>query len=225
MNAAKPDRLLRVLLGWTAVTMIFVWLPLIRGLLDGASYQWGASYWGYRIRGAGTGGDYWLVAIQGLLGMSVLALGWRGARAPFHALLLAWHGVLGSNAIYAAVTSPESYRFRGDTMGIDVSLAWVGPLFFGGFLLLALWWVIRDCRSDGVRRAPAWGWANFAWLAILVLLLPVQFVLLRFGEPHGLTDKIGVVITIAQCLLLGRIFRPGRSGAQAGFLAEPALAA
>jgi hypothetical protein len=208
MIAQKPDRLLRILLGWTAVTFIFVWLPLIRGPMDGASYIWGASYWGLSVGGSGIGGDYWLLVVQGFVGLSILALGWRGARPPFHVLLLLWHGVLGTAAAYSAFKNPDQYRFRGDTLGIDVSLAWAGPLFFGSFFLLAVPWTFKDLRRGQRRIVPAWSRTNASWLAVLLALLPVQFVLLRFGQSHGLTDQIGVVLTIVQCLMLGRIFRP-----------------
>lgn len=211
MPNVRPDRLLRLLLGWTVVTLLLVWLPLIRGPMDGASYAWGASYWGVSVGGKGTGGHYWLLLIQGFIGIWILALGWRGARPPIHALLLLWHGVFATSAVYSAITHPEQYRFRGDTMGIDISLAWVGPLLFGGAFVAALLWTLLDLRRAGLRTAPPWTRTNTAWLAALVLLLPLQFALLRFGSPHGVTDRVGVVLTIAQCLLLGRIFRPARA--------------
>jgi hypothetical protein len=217
MLAQKPDRLLRIILGWTAVTMVFVWLPLIRGPMDGPSYLWGTSYWGLSVGGSGVSGDYWLLVVQGLVGLSILAIGWRGARPPFHLLLLLWHGVLGSSAVYAALRNPDQYRFRGDTLGIDVSLAWAGPLFFGGFFVLAVLWTLRDRRRRERRIVPPWTRANTSWLAVLLAMLPVQFVLLRFGEVHGLTDRIGVLLTIAQCLLLGRIFRPAAGRTSAPF--------
>jgi len=202
----KPDRLLRILLGWTVVTLVFVWLPLVRGAMDGVSYAWGTSYWGRSVGGVGVGGDYWLLVVQMVVGLAILWLGWRGARPPLHALLLIWHGVLGSSAVYSAVTDPDQYRFRGDTLGIDV--AWVGPLLFGGFFLLSLLWVTMDRRRVGSKSKPAWSRTNASWLGLLLLLLPVQFLLLRFGDVHGPTDQFGVVLTIIQCLLLGRIFRP-----------------
>ena len=212
MVSNKPDRLLRVLLTWTAITLVFVWLPLVRGPMDGDSYAWGTSFWGLHVGGRGVGGDYWLLVVQALAGLSILALGWRGARAPFHVLLLLWHGVLGSAAVYSAMTNPQQYRFRGDSLGIDVSLAWAGPLFFGGFFLLAVLWAAKDLRRGRSRATPARRPMNASWLAVLLLMLPVQFVLLRFGAVHGLTDQIGVILTIAQCLLLGRLFRPAAGG-------------
>lgn len=210
MLKERPDRLLRLLLGWTALTLLFVWLPLIRGLMDGASYAWGARYWGVAVGGAGMGGQYWLLLIQGFVGVWMLALGWRGARPPFHALMLLWHGVLATSSIYSAITHPDQYRFRGDTMGIDVSLAWVGPVLFGGFFLAAVRWTMRDLRRSGRRPVPRWTRANRIWAVLLALLLPLQFMLLRFGPPHGLSDQVGVVLTILQCLFLGWVFKPPR---------------
>ena len=208
---ADGERLLRLLLGWTAVTFIFVWLPLIRGLMDGTSYVWGTNYWGISVGGSGIGGEYWLLVIQGFLGMLILGLGWRGARPTSHGLLLLWHGVFGSSAVYSAITEPEAYRFRGDSLGIDVSIAWAGPLFFGGFFLLCIVWVHKDLRRGKLRIVPAWTRTNTNWLVILLAMLPVQFVLLGFWDEQPLTDQIGVVLTILQCLLLGRIFEPSAS--------------
>jgi hypothetical protein len=48
-------------------------------------------------------------------------------------------------------------------------------------------------------------------LAIALGLLPIQFVLLRFGEPHGTTDQIGVILTIAQWLFFNKVFAPHTS--------------
>lgn len=44
----------------------------------------------------------------------------------------------------------------------------------------------------------------------LAALLPMQLVLLRVGEPHGTTDQIGVLITIAQWFLLSVALAPSR---------------
>ena len=53
-----------------------------------------------------------------------------------------------------------------------------------------------------------WSQRNKKLLAAFFLLLPIQFVLLRFGEPHGTTDAIGVLLTIAQCPLLAAALYP-----------------
>jgi hypothetical protein len=198
MQSRKPDRLLKAILIWTAVTAITVWLPLIRGLMDGSTYQWGGEIWGFKVGGSGVGGDYWVLPLQAGFVLWLLYLGWRGAKQPFHWLLLLWHIPLGASAIYNSLRFPENYRFRGDTLGVDISLAWVGPLFFGGFALLSLVWVMRDLRQSQSRKLAPLQRINRVWLLAVLSLLPIQFLLLRFGEPHGTTDQIGVILTMAQ---------------------------
>jgi hypothetical protein len=129
---------------------------------------------------------------------------------PFHALLLLWLVPLGAGATWLTLTQPEDFRFQGDSLGIDISLAWAGPAIFGGFALLGIFWVIRDLRSGRRREAPPWMPIN-RWMGIaLAALLPIQFVLLRFGEPHGTTDQIGVILTILQWFLVGVALAPRR---------------
>lgn len=198
----KPDRLLKAILIWTMLTLIIVWLPLVRGLMDGESYEWGNAFWGFQFGGRGLRGDYWVLVLQAVFGLVLLYLGWRGARQPFHWLLLLWHIPLGLQATYNSLTSPEDYRFRGDTLGVDVSLAWVGPLLFGGFAVLSILWVVRDSKSGQTRAVPQRTLANRLLLLIAVSLLPIQFVLLRFGPPHGPGDQAGVILTMLQWVLI-----------------------
>ena len=53
--------------------------------------------------------------------MSLLFLGWRGGRQPFHWLLLGFHVPLAVAVTYAAATNPQDFRFEGATMGIEPS--------------------------------------------------------------------------------------------------------
>ncbi len=184
------------------ITLLVVWLPLVRGLMDGESYQWANSFWGFQLGGRGLHGAYWVLVLQAAFGITLLYLGWRGAQQPFHWFLLLWHIPLGVQATYDAISSPEDYRFRGDTLGVDVSLAWVGPLLFGGFALLSILWVIRDLGRGRERAVLQWNRANYILLLIAVSLLPIQFLLLRFGEPHGTTDQMGVILTMLQWVLI-----------------------
>lgn len=55
-SSGRSDRLLQGLLLWTALTTLVSWLPFVRGLFDGMSYQWGA----FGFSGRGTSGDYWV---------------------------------------------------------------------------------------------------------------------------------------------------------------------
>lgn len=200
----KPDPVLRVLLAWTALTTLTVWLPLVRSTMDGDTYEWALFSW----RGNGFHGDYWFPVLGSALALAIRWLGWRGARMPFHALLLAWVLPLGVAASYFSLTQPDEFRFKGDSLGIDISLAPVGLVLFGGSAALAVFWVARDLLSRRRLEAPPWTRTNKILGLSLLALLPLQLVLLRFGEPHGTTDQIGVLITIAQWLLVGMALKP-----------------
>jgi hypothetical protein len=208
MTAWRPNRLLKAILIWTAITLLLIWLPLVRGVMDGQSYAWGLSLWGPNFSGRGIEGDYWFVVLAAVVGLGLLYLGWRGAKPPFHWLLLMWHLPLAAGVTILSLRQAEDLRFRGDTLGIDVSLAWIGPLLFGGFALLALMWVVRDLRLRRQRSAPPWNRMNRALLATVIALIPAQFVLLRFGEPDGTADQAGVILTILQWVLLNLAFVP-----------------
>ena len=209
--AWRPDRLLRVVLVWTMITMVVVWLPLIRGLMDGASYEWGNSLWGISFRGNGLQGDYWILPLLATFSLSLLYLGWRGARQPFHWLLLAWNVPNAIEAAYLGIRFPERYRFQGDTLGVDVSLAWFGPAFFGLLALLSIAWVVRDLRRERDRQAPDWTRKNQVVLIATISFLPVQFVLLRIGADGDLLDVIGVLLTILQWVMVSLAFFPWRA--------------
>jgi len=208
MNTWRPDRLLRTILGLTALTFILSWLPMIRCLMDGASYTWGTAWWGLPVGGNGLGGWFLLLPAQVSLAVSILWLGWRGARLPFHWLLLGWHALLCSSFTMMAITEPESFRFQGDTAGIDISLAWFGPTLTGALMIASVVWVARDLRAESHGVVAPWNCVNTAWLVGLAALLPAQFVLLRFGEPHGTSDLIGVFLTIIQWMMLGHAIKP-----------------
>lgn len=153
------------------------------------------------------GGAYWFIFLGSVFGLIIQVLGWRGAKLPFHFLLSGWFLLLAGEAIFLAIHSPESYRFRGDTLGIDISLTWIGPLLFSAAALAAVWWSWTDLVASTRLKAASWNRENTWWLAGLLALLPVQFVLLRTGSPHGLTDQIGVILTIIQWFAIGPIVR------------------
>lgn len=192
-------RFLLILFAWT--TLLF-WLPAVRSLFDGISYEWGV----FGFHGKGVGGDYWFVALGSACALTIQWLGWRGHRLTANWLLLAWFGFLAAVAAYLAVTAPESFRFRGDTLGMDISLAWIAPLLFGAAVAMVITLLLKERR-----RAPAqdrhWTRRNTTWIGGLIALLPLQFVLLRFGQPDGITDQVGVVLTIVQWLLVSRALR------------------
>ncbi len=208
MSTWRPDWLLRSILGWTAFTFILAWLPMVRGVMDGDTYAWGVTWWGFTVGGSGMGGWFWVLPAQVALGVTLLWLGWRGARPPLRWLLPAWHAALFSSCMVAVISDPDSFRFRGRTAGVDVSLTWVAPALTGVFLLASIGWAVRDARSGARHAVAPWSRVNTLWLGGLLALLPVQWALLHFGEPHGATDLAGVTLTILQWLLLGHVLKP-----------------
>jgi hypothetical protein len=200
MSEPRPDRVLRLLIGWITYLLIFSWLPLVRAVFDGSTYRWGTTHFGHAFGSAGLGPDVWLLVFTSALLITLLWLALRRRGQIFRWLLLAWSATLALDAIYLTVTAPDSLEFHGDTLGIHLNLGPAVIAFFVGFAALALFWVLR--RSEREPIAVSWQPANTKLLVALLLLLPIQFILLRFGEPHGTTDAIGVLITIAQCPLL-----------------------
>jgi hypothetical protein len=186
---------------------ILIWLPLIRGLTQGRAYSWTLVD---GIGGRGVGGHYWALVPLAAALIALLYLGERGARLPFHALVLMLHLPLGGAVLYAALVHPEALRFEGATMGIDLSLIVIGPVLFGGFAILALFWVIRDLRHGQRRSAPPWLWTrrNRIRLALVIGLLPVEAVLFRSGGIASPMNIVGVGLVFWQWTMLHLALRP-----------------
>ena len=219
MNGWKPDRTLNALVFWITFLLVFSWLPLIRILMDGDSYRWGTSHFGVQFAAAGWESSAWLLVFKSALLIGLLWGALRGANALFQVFLVGWCFLIAADAVHAAITNPGGLEFHGDTLGIHLKLGWPVMLVTCGFAALALWWVVRDrTRGESARRVP-WTDGNTRGLVIFLALLPLQFVLLRFGEPHGMTDAIGVLITVASCPLLAWALDPREAAGR-----EPASA-
>ena len=196
----QPDGLLRVLLIWTSVTTLVFWLPAVRGPFDGSSYQWGLA----GMRGTGLSGDYWFAILGAAFACWLVTRGWRGARPPFRWIFAAWHAALAIFIARTAIALGDRMTFEGATAGVVIPLLWVAPVLFGAAACAAIYWAIRDHGSPA-RLEPPDAAINRLWAIVLLGLLPIMFLLLRLGTPHGLTDQIGVIITIAFWFLLPRV--------------------
>lgn len=205
----RPDRLLRIVMAWTVLTFVLAWLPLVRCLFDGSSYEWGTRVFGARLGGAGLEGDLWFLVLETAFGIWLLHQGWRRRGPAFRVGLVGWHAFLAAQAVYAVATAPEAFRFEGATLGVEVSLALLAPVLTLGFLALAVVWAVRH-RGRPAVAPPPWTRLNTFLTVAVVLLFPVQFVLLRTGRGQEATDQIGVLLTIGQWLLLAAALYPWR---------------
>lgn len=199
----RPDPLLKGLLLWTSlVTAVLVWLPMVRGLIEGPVYQW--AFFVEGIGGRGTGGAYPILPIAAAFAFSLFYLGWRGARHPFHWLLLICHGALTAVVIYEAVAHPDRLFWEGATVGIRFSLVSTGPVLFGSILVCAVFWVVRDVRSGRHPAAPPWIWTRSKQfrLAVVIGLVPIQVFLLRTWGPFGAAAMVGVGLTLWQWFMI-----------------------
>lgn len=208
MSGTKPDRILNLLVGWMTYLLVFSWLPLVRVLMDGESYQWGTNHFGIVFRAAGWEPDAWLLVFKSALLILLIFVAHRRNNVLFRVLLVIWSLVLAADAVYGFWADPSGFEFHGDTLGIHLNLGWPVVAIFCGFALLALYWVAKNPAPRPQPSPPAWAPRSRRLLVLLLVLLPVQFLLLRFGEPHGTSDAIGVLLTIAQCPLLAFALYP-----------------
>lgn len=202
--AWQPDRLLRVLLTWTSLTTLVFWLPTVRCAFDGRSYEWGL--WG--MRGAGLSGDYWFPVLGAALAGWLVTRGWRGARPPFRWVFPAWHTALAVAITERAFALGDRLTLQLGTLGVIIPLQLVGPLLFGTVACAAIYWARCDLRSPAQWFVAPHEPIDRSLAKVLLALLPVSFVLLRFGEPYGLTDLVGVIIVGGLWFLLPRVLNP-----------------
>lgn len=202
MTAPSTSRtgafLRNVALYLVAATFILTWLPLIRSILDGEAYEWGTAYFAMQFSGKGMGGDFWLLAAQGVFAFVLFYFGFRRAGRFAYALLIFWLVFNAANFAYGLVTAPDALILQGDTLDVRINIGVIALAIFGGGLVLALLGARLEF-ADG-KRPPHFAWtrANSVALFLALAILPLQFFLLRFGEQHARNDEIGVILTMTQ---------------------------
>lgn len=186
---------------------MIVWLPFIRSLFDGDTYQWGTNYFGLFISGAGITPSFIFLVLQ-LAFYSVLIIGMyrMSNRRLYHALLGIWWINVFGNLISDILINGDT-QFHGETMDVHLSISFIViPLS-----MLALFLVIQFIRTEKnvLCNTP------ISWLSInrklgiaFLVSLPIMFVLLFFGEPHATTDELGVIIALTHCFYIPFIFKP-----------------
>jgi hypothetical protein len=210
MQTRRNDLLLSAILWWTAVLAgVLVWLPLVRGATQGEAYQWELAA---GIGGRGIGGDYWLLVTAAAFVWMLLSLGWRGARAPFHWLLLLFHLPIAAAVCYRAWVHPEDFRFEGATIGVNFSLTYIGPILFAGFALVAVFWVSRDLIERRFHERVPWVWTRSTRirLILVVILVPVEVVLFHSGGIRSAQNVFGVGLVFWQWFTINRVIATAR---------------
>jgi hypothetical protein len=202
----KPGKLANLLTPLLSFTFLIVWLPFLRSIFDGRSYEWGLTYFGHQIYGAGITPSFAFLVIQLVFYAALMIAMYRVRnRLLYHILLILWFVNIFVNILFDIAINGDTI-FQGDTLGIKISLTWVIiPLSVLALMLIFL--EIRADRQAPLQRIP-WANKNRNWFWIVAGLLPLQAILLASGEPHGLTDQIGVLITIMQCFLIPLILKP-----------------
>ncbi len=189
-----------------AITFLTVWLPLLRALFDGSSYQWGVNYFGYIFHGAGLTADYIFLIVQLMFYTGLFySLYWVRNRKICYGLLLAWFIHVFGNLFYDIIKNGDT-MFHGDTLNVHVNITWI--VITLAILALALIGIVivKDLKEESVNIS--WSAKN-SRLAIFILSpLVLQAILFMIGEPHETTDEIGVIISLAQNFFLPFIFRP-----------------
>ncbi|MCX2743284.1 ubiquinol cytochrome C oxidoreductase [Mangrovivirga sp. M17] len=202
----KPDIWKKILMFLFSLTFIIVWLPFIRSVFDGQSYVWGTQYFGVWFRGAGLNGDFGFLILQLLFYAGLMfSIFWIKDRRIFYSLLILWWINFFGNLLFDIIKNGDT-MFHGDTLNIHVSIsAIVIPLSVIGLLV-----VIMAIRSDAASEdlAIEWKSKNNLMLGIILGPLVVEAILFSVGEPHGITDQVGVVMALIQCFSLPFIYKP-----------------
>lgn len=208
MTARSHLWILRWLLFTVAFVMIVSWLPLIRVLFDGVTYQWGTSWFGHMFSSAGLQGDWWVLVVQLAFGTSVLYYGYRGPRKPFYTLLPLWFGLYFVDLAFTFYRDPEGLMFHGDTLDIHFNMGYPLLGIAGFFLALAVYWIWRDKKDHNTYPQSAWTKRNKTMGIAAAALLPPVYFLLSTGVPHATTDEIGVILTMIQWGLINAALYP-----------------
>jgi hypothetical protein len=203
------QRLFTLLWIWISFRTILPWLVFFRLTFEGNSYSWGTDYFGRMFYSSGLARADFLV-IYALLAMSLFLL-FKLRKQNFKLIapvLVVYLGFFAADALYALLRG-EPIIFQGDTLGVTVNLS--TPFFvlqFGMFVVAIAWWLgVRDIAT-GPGPQPMARYKRVI-VKICIAIVPLQLLLLIFGEPHELTDEIGVILTILQWIMLAFAFYPG----------------
>lgn len=202
----KSNGLFNGLMILSGITFMLVLLPLQRCLLDGESYSWGMNYFGMSFFSKGVQPDYFiLIPFLLLYVLYFYAFYWVKNRILFY-IMLVWYWIHNFGNLLFDILKNGDTEFHGDTLDIHISLSAIVIPLSVVFLIWIVAVILKD-KKLAVVQIP-WSRKNKIKAILILGILPIQALLYATGEPHGLTDEIGVILTILQSFLFGIIFIP-----------------
>ncbi|MFY0627418.1 MAG: ubiquinol cytochrome C oxidoreductase [Reichenbachiella sp.] len=205
----NPDIWKNTLSFMIAITFMIVWLPFIRSLFDGETYEWGTNYFGYYIGGKGVTASFIYLIIQMAFYIILMkSIYWIQNRNIFYALISLWFVNSFGNILFEVYQDGDA-MFHGDTMNVHISILWIVIPLSALALALIIATIISDKNRTEVNIP--WNYKNKVLAYIIFGFIPIQYLLLAFGETHGISDKIGVIISISQCYALPFMYKPWQS--------------
>jgi hypothetical protein len=193
--------------------MTTAWLPFIRGLMDGASYQWATTFYGWQLGGRGMAGDYWYALLRSAVGLVLLWGAWRRPTRLVRWLIAVYAVATLGDIAWAALANPDGFRFRGDTLGVDISLTWVASVLAAAFAVVAIRFALFDDAAPA-ERLTGFSASGRRRLTLAVGLVPVQWALLSSATGMDWRDMMGVALTIAQWWLVSAGLSSGALGSE-----------
>ena len=191
--------MLSVLLAWTTFTAVFPTIVLYRAAVQ-PNYEWGF----FGVTGVGLSPGYLVILVATAWAWGIVYLGRRGTRPLFTVLLVLWNAFLLASIIYGVLRFGSDVDLRGDTMGIRVNLAVIGPVLFGSFLLLSVLWWWRHRNHVGSSAGVPWSQTAKVLIGLALALVPAIAVLFVLGDgvDHTNNDRVAIALIVAQSILL-----------------------
>lgn len=206
MEAQKPRSTTHtILLFIISFTFLSVWLPFLRSLFDGVTYHWGQDYFGYHLSGDGINVNYIFLILEVVLFSCIFyGMYWMKNRKLLFGLLILWMVHVFGSLLYEGLQG--EMMFHGDALNVHFDLTYlILVLTLVSIVLMVLSW---KRESTNAKPQISWNKRNRLMAIAIFAPLPVQLILLQIGEPQQTTDQIGVLISIAQALVLPLVFLP-----------------
>ena len=189
-------------------TFMLILLPLLRCLFDGVTYSWGTQIYGISFFSKGIQPDYFILfPLFAFYLFYYYSFYWIKNRTLFYIALVLWWLLNFGNLLFDIIKNGDT-MFHGDTLDVHISLTKIIIPFSVITLIWIIWIIIKDSKRPS--DAIPWGKKNKKIGLLLLALIPIEAILLATGEPHALTDEIGVILIIIQSFATAFVFIPSQ---------------